>query len=500
MVTNPDPGAVLDLSRAPRGELVAAQLVASVGETGDLAERHYLELKGPPDLSSKENKQKVAKFILGAANRMPDRAAEAFEGYGVMIVGITREGIEGVPPVEMLALSQVIQPFLGATGPRWDIVRVPVPNSLNQVIVILVDPPELGQPPFLCRSSGQGLQDGRIYYRADGETREPTSDELDQLMARGAAKPTAPVELEVSIVGKVTPFVVDDERTLEKYLRRERQYLLDALPPPTPLPAATSAMVGNAVGIASGLRGVNSEVAGFATTIAKVQASLAAAQGMGRFMETEEPEKRTEAEYRKQIDEWERLFRQAWTQAVELFASMTLEPNEVTVVNQTKTFLHDVEVNLHLEGAVQAVEPEYASGDGPDWRDLKLPPPPRRWGPTRRRADWLGATNYPVNYAALSAATSYASSRPYVPPDTSWKSGGSVDVRTDVGDLRPEETYESGDAEAILVIRGEAPSTVHGTWRATARDYNEVFTGELEVGVADSATLTNLLRDFLGLE
>ncbi|MCP2030729.1 hypothetical protein L1277_000793 [Okibacterium sp. HSC-33S16] len=56
-----------------------------------------VELKGPTDLVSKTSRQKVAKFILGAANRMPTRAADAFEGYGVMIVGITKNGVEGVP-------------------------------------------------------------------------------------------------------------------------------------------------------------------------------------------------------------------------------------------------------------------------------------------------------------------------------------------------------------------------------------------------------------------
>lgn len=117
MSANEEPAATIDLTRAPRGELASAQLVAAVARTGDFAERHYLELKGPPDLASKVNKAKVAKFILGAADRLPDRGAEAFEGYGVMIVGITKEGIEGVPPIEMLALSQVIQPFLGAAGP-----------------------------------------------------------------------------------------------------------------------------------------------------------------------------------------------------------------------------------------------------------------------------------------------------------------------------------------------------------------------------------------------
>lgn len=220
----------LDLTRAPRGELAAAQLVAAAADRGDLAEHHYLELKGPPDLASKVNKAKLAKFILGAANRLPERAAEAFEGYGVMIIGITENGVEGVPPVEMLALSQVVQPFLGAAGPRWDIVRVSVEDSPNQVIVLLVDPPLTGQPPFICRSNGEGLQSGRIYFRGDGETREATADEVDLLMARGSARLADPVELEVGIVGTVVPLIVDEDRTINEYIVKTRRRLLDALP------------------------------------------------------------------------------------------------------------------------------------------------------------------------------------------------------------------------------------------------------------------------------
>ena len=98
-MTAADPKTALDLSRAPRGELAAASLVDAVAKVGDLAERHYLELKGPDDLASKVNKQKIAKFILGAANRLTDKAMEAFEGCAVMILGITAKGATGLPPM-----------------------------------------------------------------------------------------------------------------------------------------------------------------------------------------------------------------------------------------------------------------------------------------------------------------------------------------------------------------------------------------------------------------
>lgn len=50
----------LDITRAPRGVLAAQALVAAVAEQGDLAERHYFELKST--LSTKKDKAKIAKL------------------------------------------------------------------------------------------------------------------------------------------------------------------------------------------------------------------------------------------------------------------------------------------------------------------------------------------------------------------------------------------------------------------------------------------------------
>lgn len=484
-----DDHTTIDLTRAPRGELAAAQLVTAVGDTGDLAERHYLELKGPPDLATKVNKAKVAKFILGAANRLPDRAAEAFEGYGVMIVGITNQGIEGVPPIEMLALSQVIQPFLGAAGPHWDVVRVPVEGSTNQVLVILVDPPKVGQPPFICRSNGEGLQNGRIYYRGDGETREANADELDLLMVRGASRPPAPVELDVAVVGAVVPLIVD-ERTVDDLVTNARQRLLAALPKPERM---QSPATGFAMGSSDGLR-VSTEASSASSRLPADQ--ISAANPLAAFTSNVEPERRSEDEYRAEIDSWEERFRAAWAKAVELFAVHALPANEIIVANKTRTFLHAVEVKLHLDGDVEAEECQDYGG-GPDWQDLQLPFPPRKWGPTKRD---LGLhTGYSASLAA-SITSQPLRPRPYMPPDASWNTSGSVDVEVNVGDLRPEETFQTDDGDTVLIVRGETTEQIRGTWRATARGYNEVFTGAVQVKIAEPTRLTNLIRDFFNLE
>ncbi|SMQ72340.1 hypothetical protein SAMN06295909_2637 [Plantibacter sp. VKM Ac-1784] len=476
MAPQRDPASVLDLAHAPLGELAATRLVEAAAQHGDLAERHYLELKGPSDLSSKVSLQKVAKFILGAANRMPDRAAEAFEGYGVMIVGVTVNGAEGVPPVEMLTLAKIIQPILGADGPRWDIVRVAAVEPSRQVVLILVDPPRIGQPPFVCRSSGEGLQDGRVYCRADGETREPTSAEWDQLMRRGAAAAASPVEMDVSVLGNVTWIGVDDERTVDEFIDVTRRKLIDALPMSPKeseplLPSSVAEVVNASVGLSR--------------LVDQMQSSL---------LSTVEPEARSEKDYREQIDSWASAFRDAWPEAVVQFARHSLPSNEVSVQNETHTFLHDVELTIHLAGAVTTLEPAYEAGNEPGWADIGLPHPPRVWGPVRRDLhSQFSAITYPM-------PTLPFMSSPAAPPSlTSWSDGGSVDVGVTIGDLRPEARFASADGESILVVHQRTAGPILGTWRATVRGYNEVFTGSLHVDVADDSDLTDRMRDFLGL-
>ena len=477
----------IDTTRAPRGELVAAELVAAIAAHGvlaDLTERHYLELKGPESLDSKSDKHKIAKFILGAANRSPQRSQEAFEGYGVMVIGITANGVTGVQPIEMLELQKVVKPFLGEAGPRWDVVRVPADDSTRQVLIVLVDPPQDGQPAFICRASGEKLQSGHVYFRDDGETRQAYADEMDMLAARGASGGSAPIELEVGINGTVVPLVVDEARTLDEYIEKKRARLLEALPKPNPeadpvanSPRTAYAIAVDAIGISAALSGVSRI-------------------GAADFLGSTEPEKRTEAEYIAEIDAWESSMREAWPGAVEAFAGYVLPSSEVLVSNRAETFLHDVEVTLHLEGPVESIESSYCDDDGPEWRDLRLPPPPRRWGPTKRNLS-IG-----MDYSRLQAMTAAQSfsARPYIPSSTNWKNSGSVTVGVSVGDLRPRATFESDDEESVLVIRGEVPADVRGTWDATARGYNQVFKGDSKVEVADPTILTDLMRKFLGLE
>lgn len=233
-------GVGLDITRAPLGEIAAARLVDAVAAGDDRLERHYLEIKSDLDLTRKTDLAKVAKYILGSANRLPDVAAAAFEGYGVMILGVSPGEARGVPPIEVLEISKIVGQYLGAAGPRWDVVRVPVDGSANEVLVIVVDPPRNGQKPFPCRKDGDGLIDGRIYIRADGETREAKGDELDRLLERAAVQVPPDVSFDVTIEGLAHPLDVNDATTREAFIDTTSARLIAALPQPEPDPKPTN--------------------------------------------------------------------------------------------------------------------------------------------------------------------------------------------------------------------------------------------------------------------
>ncbi|WP_144876309.1 hypothetical protein [Microbacterium sp. 1.5R] len=475
----------LDTSRAPRGVLAAQRLVEAVAERGDLAERHYLELKSTLDLSTKKDKEKIAKFILGASNRMPDTAATAFEGYAAMVIGVGAGQVVGIAPVEMMEIAKVVQQYVGAAGPRWDVVWVPIEGSANQVLIIVVDPPEPGQRPFPCRSNGESLTSGRIYIRADGETREANADEFDLLLARGAASQKVEVDFGVEVSGGVAHVAIDDARTLEAYVAGQRRRLLGALPAVEPLVNDTADTVDTgAVGAGS--------LAELAAGVQRIAAMSSVARSAALMVDASTvPEGRTEEAYRAAIDLWETRFRTAWGAASPRIAASSLQPVVVRIVNRTTTFFHDVEVKVHLDGDVFAydyIDPQWAE----DLSSLELPVPPRVWGPRQRDLGYSHLAN--AGYVPQSFSGTY------IPPSVSFKNGGSVDLDLDVGELRPRGTYESEDDEFVLVVADASMTMIHGTWQLTARDHNEVFTGVIDIPVGEPVDLTDSARGVLRLD
>ena len=335
--------------------------IEAVVASDDRVERHFLEVKSALDLTTKKDQAKLAKFILGAANRMPDQAGKAFEGYGVMVLGAAEGSAIGMPQIEALEIHKAVLPFIGADGPGYDLVRVPCTESDNEILVFLVDPPEWGQGPFICRKSGDGqLRDGAVFVRADGETREARADELRQLIQRGQAA-TTEVDFAVRVVGVVRPVKLDDERTLEEFISHHRCRLHAALNQAKSTP------------------NLDVTTGDPATAIAQSVATLARQAHLSMHMFTE-PESRDEDDYLASIDDWAVHVRAAWPEVVLRLIGALADPVEVEVTNHEKTFFRDVELKVHLEGNVLGVACR-ESRDALDYEDLGMPSPPRAWGP-----------------------------------------------------------------------------------------------------------------------
>ncbi|OYO04597.1 hypothetical protein B0O41_0736 [Propionibacteriaceae bacterium ES.041] len=434
----------LDLSKPPVGMGAAQKVIEAVAAVGDVVERQF-EVKGPLDLSTKAHQAKIAKFILGAANRMPAVAAREFGGYGVLIIGVHKHGeIIGIPMVEMKDIDSAVRRFLGANGPRFDVQWVSVQNSTNHVLIIVVDPPQDGQPMFPCRASSGELIDGRIYFRAIGETREAKSEEIDQLLQRGAIAPALEVDITLATQSVIAD-VAFDANTIEEYIEGTR------------------------------------------VRLAKAYADGVAKSGSGRPTLVNpgfprRPERRTQAEYQMEIDEWERQFRAAWPAVATAIAVRAADLFSITLTNRTATFLEDGQLTLDLDGVAALFQDDYDPID----EARELPEPPRPWGPYQQ--------------SIIPSSAWHPGGLPgTVPPETDIANHETGTMLTfDIGALRPRATVRLGGDIVLLFPRPTADS-VPARWTFTARGHHDAYTGELEVRT-DRRDCTKAARRILKLD
>lgn len=201
--------AALDTDAIPLGERVLRSILDYVTAVGDEAETTYLEAKSSLDLTSKTGVAKVAKFLLGAANRRPVEAARHFHGYAVLIIGAQKGSTPGVPRgIEPHELEDRLRPYIGPQFPAFEFGRIGV-DAENEVLFVIAQPPEEGQSIFPCHKTYQSddrrdsLEDGAIYVRGTSNTRPARSGEVLALVerARGGGKP--PIQLEVEILGSL---------------------------------------------------------------------------------------------------------------------------------------------------------------------------------------------------------------------------------------------------------------------------------------------------------
>ncbi|MBV1855782.1 hypothetical protein [Catellatospora tritici] len=411
----------VDLTRLPTGEMGWAALIGWLIESDDRVERYFLEVKSAVDLNIKADRAKVAKFILGAANRDPEQARRRFSGHALMILGIGDGRVVGVPSFEAKDLAGAVQKWVGVGGPRWDFERIR--SGGHDVIVIVVDPPT--GDLWTCRADGDGLIDGGIYVRQDGETRQAKGDEVRQLVERATRKGSrVDVDVDVAIEGPICAIQIDKSRLIEYVSQR-----------------------------AAGLR-----------------AQLDRERSVHPFtFDALTTDRRSREEFLEQVSTWEKETLESPTVGVVALAARVLEGIYVRLHNRTRTFMRDVRVDILFEDEIVATEWEYQSENDPI--DL-FPTMPSDWG----SEIW----NTSLGNSDL---RSLVASAP-VDGGVEIKRETPAMLAMNMKALRPEEDHIGDLCEVVLIMFAESPpESITARWRVTAQDVNDVLEGTAEIPV-----------------
>ena len=84
-----------------------------------LQEGHSLEWKSCVDLGQREWQARVARFVLGAANRPPALAGASRDGHAFILLGVEPRRACGTKMVDPALLDAGLARFLGTAGPGY---------------------------------------------------------------------------------------------------------------------------------------------------------------------------------------------------------------------------------------------------------------------------------------------------------------------------------------------------------------------------------------------
>jgi len=412
------------------GEMGWAALVAYAAASDDRIERYFLEVKSDVDLNTKAGRAKVAKFILGAANRDPGQVARRFGGHAVMLLGVGSGTTHGIAAFEAQDLARDVARWVGVDGPTWDFERIRAGSQLD-VIAVVVDPPT--GDVWTCRADGDGLANGDIYVRADGNTRKATGDEVRAMVSRArSSSPT--VDVEIEMLGEVNALGVDLDFLGQWIDWREVNYRKQAEPK---------------------------------------QASGSAAHGLAAFVALNMTrDTRSVAEFLAEVSAWHEKAVAAPVDGIVSTAGRLFAGVRIRIKNRTKTFLHDVRLDIGINDSVRAT----------DWLD------PERGEPIDLFPD--SPIDMGMKDLSQSIALAGVAARSATFPRSRH---GILDIRRGepaklvmmMDSLRPQEEFVSDDDEVVLVMVDDADpgSAVTGSWRMTAGDVNDVYEGEFSIPV-----------------
>ena len=184
----------VDSSRALRSPKELADLVQAVLTASANDETTWIEWKNGLVLVDRDARVKLARHILGMANRPVDEASRQAGGCGYIVIGAEPANCGGVTEIDPADLDGGLRPYIGSDGPRWS------PHYVNSqgksVLVITVDPPRRGDRAFTLQKAYENYYAGQIFVRRPGRTISAEPGDIRALEDRFAAT-DSPVTLHI---------------------------------------------------------------------------------------------------------------------------------------------------------------------------------------------------------------------------------------------------------------------------------------------------------------
>lgn len=451
-----------DNRHLPRSFSEWEQLVQACGVQDDTIETHWLERKGPLQLSTAEHKFAVAKAILAFSNRDPAAAEPYLDGHAVLLIGIEKTGqITGIPRIEDHQLNNALKGYLSQDddAPRWVVHRHRVDDQ-NDVVIIDVDAPRPGDPIFTLRKAYDRFAAGSIFSRSSTESAPADPSVIAALSRRLIPRTREDFEVELTLNDDAISSYTYDPGFLEPLLAQAvDRYISMSEKSATSRTAATGLKAGVFVP-SSVMGGIRHE------------------------------EKRTREQFRQEIESWAESVREQLPEVAKQLVAYRQPAAQFTITNTCGRYLEDLEVLVHIEGDVfQHPRP----GDGDDFANW-LPKRPRSWGP------WESS---PFDYSRMMPALASSLSTFRAPRRNSsdFRNSGSVDAILRCRELRPGRSHtftDDDDHEDIALLTTNIDmATARMAITATARTVDASHTTQVIQPIKSAGDITAILQGFL---
>lgn len=442
--------ATFDTDTTPLGERSWHAILQHVMKVGDEAETSYLETKSTLDITTTRgkahaNKQavaKVAKFLLGAANRLPKDASRHFQGHAVLVIGAEKGQALGVPRgIELHDLENSLRPYLGSKFPNFELGRITLSDE-REVLLIIAPPPKDGEQIYPCCKNYQpeerrdNLRDGAIYVRGSSNTREARHEEVLALVERSRSRKKSPIDLEVSLDGPIYR-VVELDGTLNRLYDQEESDFNER--------------------IAEQYKRENNTVSQFSF----IQPRPFAKPITGSEME-------------EALQFWKDTHLEHVAAGRQHLLGVSLDFSRIQVVSHGR-FIAKPQLSVHFYGCEIL---EWNDPDGADWKKLVEP--------IIHKTDAFG---YRLDTGSLSMNMPHREPTFGNDSDKAW-------MNFDAESFRPNTPWRSRSKECILIAQDISSEHIEATWTLTEDGNDEVVSGRFTIETEPPVSAMELVLQY----